>query len=78
MTVDLKERLVLKDLLRRSDALGNAYQLVADHPHPGPASLTQQRVLGILEELHREASEEFRRYRDGLGVPQEDRGPFPR
>jgi hypothetical protein len=77
MAVDLKKRLVHKGLLRRSDALGHAVDCVRCLPHPEPPSLRQARMVRIVEELHREADEAFRRYREGLVVPRDNIGPFP-
>ncbi len=78
MTVDLTKRLKLKALLERSAALGHAVDCVRLLPHPEPPSLRQARMVRMVEEMSEEADEAFRLYRDGLGVPREDIGPFPR
>ncbi len=77
MAVELTKRLELKALLERSDTLCYAVDCVRLLPHPEPPSLRQARMVRIVEELHREADEAFRRYREGLGGPRENIGPFP-
>jgi hypothetical protein len=57
----------LKRLLRRSDALTDAYYCVEDH-EPGRVPHTKAQMLEVLDELKREASEAFSRYKLEIGL----------
>lgn len=54
-------------LLRRSDAFGQAMDAYELDPH-GDAE-TREETLEVLRGAHREANEQFRRYRAEVGLP---------
>ena len=54
-------------LLRRCDALGMGLDAYEQDPHD--AAESREEVLGILREEHREAHEQFMRYRAEVGLP---------
>ena len=58
----------LRELLRRSDALGNAWEAVWEGEDWGSAEHKAQ-TLWTLGELSAEADERFRSYRRELGIP---------
>jgi hypothetical protein len=58
----------LKAMLGRLDALGNALVNIEDHPCPSKRA--QRRMLEVLGELKREASEAFERYKLEIGLPE--------
>lgn len=59
------EESVLSGLLARSDALGNGYTALLD----GPDYRARAGDLEILEEMRRDAHEQFCRYRREVGLP---------
>ena len=64
----LEEREKLLTLLRRSDALGYAYDAVWDVEDYWGAIETQAQTLWILGEMSAEAHEKFVTYRRELGI----------
>jgi hypothetical protein len=63
-----EERQKLLTLLRRSDALGQAYDAVWDAEDRGSAEQKAE-TLWALGEMSAEAHEEFAAYRAELGIP---------
>ncbi len=59
------EESVLSGLLARSDALGNGYTALLD----GPDYRARAGDLERLEEMRRDAAEQFQRYRREVGLP---------
>ena len=62
-----KQQARLGELLRRSDALSNAYAAVFAEEVPNEA--TKAETLEVLEELREEANQEVRRFREEVGIP---------
>jgi hypothetical protein len=54
-------------LLERDDVLGNALLIVSDTNDIYPEE--KARTLRVLEEMHKEASEQFQLYRQEVGLP---------
>jgi uncharacterized damage-inducible protein DinB len=61
----------LRELLRRSDALGIAYEAVWDEDWDNVEQ--QAQILWALGEMSAEADERFRSYRRVLGIPDRPR-----
>ncbi len=61
----------LRYLMRRSDALATALTAVEHEETPYPDVMAE--YLGVLRKDFEEASEQFRRYRDEVGVPDPPR-----
>jgi hypothetical protein len=58
----------LRRLLRRSEALSNAYTSVLDAEWANPAA--RARTLEVLKELREEAGEQFSLYKQEVGIPE--------
>ncbi len=57
----------LMTLMRRSDAFNNALVALEGQEHAYPD--VKAEYIGVLEEAHREAHEQFWRYRTEVGIP---------
>jgi len=62
----------LSRLLTRDDVLGNAYYAVKKEKGTDPEM--KALTLEVLEEMHKEASEQFQLYRQEVGIPDPPKG----
>jgi hypothetical protein len=61
-----REEKRLRGLLRRCDALSTAHTVVLDNEGMYPEA--KARTLEVLKEMHEEASEQFRLYKEEVGL----------
>ena len=67
-TLHPREHERLEAMLRRSDALGNAYWKI--FAEDWPAAENKAAILDTLKEMREEADEAFDRYRAECGIPE--------
>ena len=68
-----REEKRLRGLLRRCDALSTAHTTVVDDEGMYPEA--KARTLEVLKEMHEEASEQFRLYKEEVGLRERSEAP---
>jgi tRNA(Met) C34 N-acetyltransferase TmcA len=63
----------LRRLLKRDDALSTAHTVILDNEGMYPEA--KARTLEVLKAMHEEASEQFRLYKQEVGIPERTEAP---